>query len=153
MVCFFEFLTPFILGGHNFFISNLFSMIITMSDASRGGVQVLFAHHNQLSPPLGSGLPWALKCSVTSQSTLCPFSSNKLNIKQKVFLSLGAFPLVLVRPMRSSFLSLGAFHLILVRPMWSAIIDPGSRTNYKIRWSDIDSASDTKSCILFMSNY
>ncbi len=34
------------------------------------GVQVLFGHQKRRSPPLGSGLPWALKCSVTSWSTV-----------------------------------------------------------------------------------
>jgi hypothetical protein len=28
-----------------------------------GGVQVLFKRQKQLSPPLGFGLPWMLKCS------------------------------------------------------------------------------------------
>jgi hypothetical protein len=70
MVCFFEFLTPFILGGRNFLISNQFSTIVSVSDAPRGRVQVLFGHQKQQSPPFGSGLPWALKCLVTGQSTL-----------------------------------------------------------------------------------
>jgi hypothetical protein len=39
-----------------------------VSDAPR--VQVLFGHQKQWSPPLGSGLPKALKFSVTRQSTL-----------------------------------------------------------------------------------
>jgi hypothetical protein len=40
----FEFLTLFTLGGDNFLISNLFSTIVSMSDAPRGGVQILFGH-------------------------------------------------------------------------------------------------------------
>jgi hypothetical protein len=45
-------------------------MIVSVSDAPRGGVQVLFGHQKQRSPPLGSSLPWALKCSVTGRCTL-----------------------------------------------------------------------------------
>jgi len=70
LLFFFEFLTPFMLGGHNFLISNLFSMIISVSNTPRGGVQVLFEHPKQQNSPLGSGLAWALKCSVTGWSTL-----------------------------------------------------------------------------------
>jgi hypothetical protein len=35
---FWEFLTPFILGGYNFFISNPFSIIVSVSDVPREGV-------------------------------------------------------------------------------------------------------------------
>jgi hypothetical protein len=66
---FFEFLTPFTLWGRTFLISNLFSTIVDVSDASRGGVQVLFGHQKQQSRPLGSGLPWVLKCLITDWST------------------------------------------------------------------------------------
>jgi len=45
-------LTPFTLGGHNFLISNLFSTIFSVLDAPRGGLQVLFGHQKQQSPPL-----------------------------------------------------------------------------------------------------
>jgi len=45
--CFLEFLTPFTLGGHNFLISNLFSTILSVLDAPRGGLQVCFAHQKQ----------------------------------------------------------------------------------------------------------
>jgi hypothetical protein len=45
-------------------------MIVSVSNAPREGVQVLFGHQKQQSTPLGSGLSWALKCSVTSQPTL-----------------------------------------------------------------------------------
>jgi hypothetical protein len=54
---FFEFLTLFILWGNNFLIPNLFSRIVDVSDAPRGGVQVLFGRQKPQSPPLGSGLP------------------------------------------------------------------------------------------------
>jgi hypothetical protein len=37
----------FILGGHNFLISNPFLKIVSVSHASRGGVQVLFGQHKQ----------------------------------------------------------------------------------------------------------
>jgi len=51
--CFFsEFLTPFTLGGHNFFILNLFLTIFSVLDALRGGIQVFFGHQKQQSPPL-----------------------------------------------------------------------------------------------------
>ncbi len=36
----------------------------------QGGVQVLFGHLKQQSPPLGFGLSWLLRCSVTGWSTL-----------------------------------------------------------------------------------
>jgi hypothetical protein len=53
---FFEFLTPFILEGHNFLISNLFSTIFSALDAPRGGRQVLFGHQKQHCPPLSGML-------------------------------------------------------------------------------------------------
>jgi len=46
------FLTPFILGGHNFLISNLFSTIFSVLDAPRRGLEVLFWHQKQKSPSL-----------------------------------------------------------------------------------------------------
>jgi hypothetical protein len=57
VVCLFEFLTPFTLGGHNFLISNLFLTIVNVSDPSRGGVQVLFKDQKQWSSPLASSCP------------------------------------------------------------------------------------------------
>jgi hypothetical protein len=62
MVGFFEFLTTYILGGRNFLSSNPFFMILSVTDAPRGGAQVLFGHQKQghqkqQSPPLGSSLP------------------------------------------------------------------------------------------------
>jgi hypothetical protein len=90
-VCFFEFLTPFTLWGRNFVITNLFSTIVSVSDVPRGEVQVLFGHQNQWSPPLKSGLPWALKCSVTGRSTLptwvlvSPFKSKRLHLPTPAF--------------------------------------------------------------------
>jgi hypothetical protein len=41
---FLEFLTPFTLGDHNFLNSNLFMTILSVLDAARGGLQVLFQH-------------------------------------------------------------------------------------------------------------
>ncbi len=65
---FFEFLTPFTtLEDQNFLISNLFSTIVSVSDAPTGEAPVLFGHQKQRSPPLGSSLPC---CLVTSPSTL-----------------------------------------------------------------------------------
>jgi hypothetical protein len=49
---FLEFFTPFTLGGHNFLISNLFSAILSVLDAPRGGLQVCFAHQKKQSPTL-----------------------------------------------------------------------------------------------------
>jgi len=57
VVCFLKFLTPFTLGGHNFLISNLFFIIVSVSDVPRGQVQVFFGQQEQQSPPLESGLP------------------------------------------------------------------------------------------------
>ncbi len=64
------FLTPFTFEGHNFLIFDLFSIIVCVSVAPRGGVQVLFGHQKQQSPLIGCSLSWALKCSITSQPTL-----------------------------------------------------------------------------------
>jgi hypothetical protein len=49
MVCFFKFLTLFILGDHNFLISNSFLTIVSVS---RGGVQVLFRQNVILNDQL-----------------------------------------------------------------------------------------------------
>jgi hypothetical protein len=49
---FLEILTPFTLGGHNFLISSMFSDILSVLDAPRGGLQVCFGHQKQQSPPL-----------------------------------------------------------------------------------------------------
>jgi hypothetical protein len=48
---YFKFLAPCTLRGCNFLISNPFSTIVSVSDAPRGGVQVLFEHQKQQSPP------------------------------------------------------------------------------------------------------
>jgi hypothetical protein len=40
---FFEFLTPFIFGDRNFLICTLFWMIVSVSDAPRGEIQVLYS--------------------------------------------------------------------------------------------------------------
>jgi hypothetical protein len=45
-------------------------MITSVFRCFKRGVQVLFGHQKQQSPPLGSGLPLEFNCSVTSQSTL-----------------------------------------------------------------------------------
>jgi hypothetical protein len=49
---FFEFLTPSTLGAYNFLNPNPFFMIFSVLDAPIGGVQVLFEHQKQQSPPL-----------------------------------------------------------------------------------------------------
>jgi hypothetical protein len=39
----------------------------------------LFGNQKQQSPPLGSSLPWALKCLVTGRSILCSWEDYKKN--------------------------------------------------------------------------
>jgi hypothetical protein len=51
------FLTPFTLEGYNFLSSHLFLTIFTVSNVPRGGVEVLFGHQKQCTPPLGLTLP------------------------------------------------------------------------------------------------
>ncbi len=58
VICFFEFLTTFTLKGSNFFIFNTFSMIVSVSDAPRERVQVLFGHQkNNRALPLDPACP------------------------------------------------------------------------------------------------
>jgi hypothetical protein len=52
MAWFFEFLTPFISMGSNFLNSKIFWMTFSVPHALIGGVQVLFGHQKQWSPPL-----------------------------------------------------------------------------------------------------
>ncbi len=52
---------PLLWRGGNFLISNPFLMIVSVSIAPRGWVEVLFGLQKQQSPPLESGLPWAFK--------------------------------------------------------------------------------------------
>jgi hypothetical protein len=54
---FFEFLTPFTLQGHNFFIYNPFLDDYKYLKCAKEGIQIWFGHQKQQSPPLGSGLP------------------------------------------------------------------------------------------------
>lgn len=61
-----------LLMGRNFLNSNPFFMILNAPNAPIGGVQVMFGHQKQYSPPLGFSLAWALKCSVIGQFTLMP---------------------------------------------------------------------------------
>jgi len=63
-------LDPLYFGGHNFLISNPFSMIVNASDASREEVQICLDTINNRALPLGSTLPWAPKCLIIGQSTL-----------------------------------------------------------------------------------
>ncbi len=58
---------------------NSFLTIFNVPDAPIGGVQVLFGHRKQLSPPLRSDLPWALKCLVTGQFTLAHHKKEHLH--------------------------------------------------------------------------
>ncbi len=64
---FFWVLDPFTLWGHNFLISNPFSTIVSVSDVSKF---CLDTRTNEALPSTPACLPRALKCSVTSQSTL-----------------------------------------------------------------------------------
>jgi len=57
---FFWILDPLYFGGRNFLNSNMFLTIFDVLDVPIGGVQVLFGHQKQQSPPLGSGLRWTL---------------------------------------------------------------------------------------------
>ncbi len=82
---FFGVLDPFTLGGCNFFNSNPFLMILNASDAQIRRVQVLFGLQKQWSPPLRSGLPWALKWSHMGCSTVVGTrgkESNKFLLKR-----------------------------------------------------------------------
>jgi hypothetical protein len=56
---FFLGLDPLYFGerGNNFQVFNPFLTIVSISDASGEGHQILFGHQKQQSPPLGSGLP------------------------------------------------------------------------------------------------
>jgi hypothetical protein len=66
---FLKVLNPLYFGGCNFLISNLFSMIISVSNATRGGVQILFGHPKQGEPsPLDLAYPERL--SVQSSTGL-----------------------------------------------------------------------------------
>jgi len=57
VVCFFEFLTPSILGGYNFFNSIPSLRIFSAPHVPIKGVQIFFGHQKQWNPPLGFGLP------------------------------------------------------------------------------------------------
>ncbi len=57
-----NFWPPLLWGGHNFLNSNSFLTIFNAPKVPIRGVQVLFKHHKQWSPPFESGLPWTLKC-------------------------------------------------------------------------------------------
>jgi hypothetical protein len=58
-------------------------MFFSVLYASIGGVQVLFRHQKQRSPPLGSNLPRALKGSLMACSTL--HAHELAHINNKVF--------------------------------------------------------------------
>jgi hypothetical protein len=47
-----EFLTPSTLGDHNFLVFSVFSTTLSVLDAPKGGLQVLFGHQKQKNPPL-----------------------------------------------------------------------------------------------------
>jgi hypothetical protein len=57
VVCSFEFLIPFTLGGHNFLNHILFLTIFDVSYAPIEGVQVLLGHQKQQNLLLGFCLP------------------------------------------------------------------------------------------------
>ncbi len=57
--------------------------IFSASGAQRGGIQILFGQQKQRSPALGSGLPWALKCSLTGHLTLLITNFGKWKTRKK----------------------------------------------------------------------
>ncbi len=63
-VSFFEFLTPSILGGYNFFNFILLLTIFSALDVPIRGLQIFFGHQIQWSPPFVYGLPYVFKCSI-----------------------------------------------------------------------------------------
>jgi hypothetical protein len=73
----FEFLTPFTLGGCNFFTSIMFLMFFCVLNVLITRVQVLFGQQKQWSLPLGSHLPWTFKCFVIGQF---PYNYNSIVI-------------------------------------------------------------------------
>jgi hypothetical protein len=77
MVCFFEFLTPSTLGGHNFLNPIPFLIIFSAPYAPIGGVEVLFGHQKQQSLPLAS----CLHLSVEVSSHLLMFLQLNLQLK------------------------------------------------------------------------
>jgi hypothetical protein len=109
MIYFFEFLTPFILGGLNFLISNLFSTIVNVSNVLRGGVQVWFGHQNnrallldpacleRLSVRSQAGLPYRVFHSSEKLSSLWPFlgALYLLILHTRIKASMPALPLQL----------------------------------------------------------
>jgi len=68
--CFLSSWPPLLWAGCNFLNSFPLLRIFNVPNARIWGLQVLFGHQKQLSPPLGSGLPWTLKCLITDQFTL-----------------------------------------------------------------------------------
>ncbi len=77
--------TPLLWGDYNFLISNSFFMIVSVLNAPRGGPQVLFRHKKQQNPPLGSSLPWTLKCWVIGGTTLHKIDNFK-KVRQSCYL-------------------------------------------------------------------
>jgi hypothetical protein len=63
VICFLKLLTPFIWGGGggcNFIIYYIFFRIFSVSDAPKGGIQVLFRHQKNWSLPLDLAYPECL---------------------------------------------------------------------------------------------
>ncbi len=74
---FFKLTTPSTLRGCNFLNFIPFLTIFCAPDMSIKGVQVLFGHQKQQSLPLESGLPWVLKCLITSWFTWLKMESGQ----------------------------------------------------------------------------
>ncbi len=74
MVCFSKFLIPSILRGHNFLKFIPFLTIFSTPNVLIRRVEVLFRHQKKWNPPLGFGLPWALKC----------YNCNSITINEKL---------------------------------------------------------------------
>jgi len=68
VICIFEFLNPYTLGGCNFLISNSFSMIVNVSNAPRGEFKFCLDVKNNGALPLDPACPERL--NVRSQADL-----------------------------------------------------------------------------------
>jgi hypothetical protein len=61
---------PFTLEDYNFFTSNSFLLIFSMTNVPRGGFHLLFGHHKQWGPPLKTTSKPYLNCSNTNLFTI-----------------------------------------------------------------------------------
>jgi hypothetical protein len=68
-LAFLSFWPPLLLGALTFSFLIHFQQLFTCQMHQEEGFKICL-DQNQRSPPLGSGLPWAIKCLVIDQSTL-----------------------------------------------------------------------------------